>query len=68
MGWNEVDENYEGIRVNCDKDSGDGWFLLRLSLHEPLLVLNIESNTVGGVDIILNALKDFFKNYKLKDI
>lgn len=68
LGWKEVDENYEGIRVNCDKDSGDGWFLLRLSLHEPLLALNIESNTVGGVDIILNILKDFFKIYKLKDI
>ena len=31
--------NYEGVRVS----SFGGWFLLRLSLHDPVLLLNIEA-------------------------
>jgi phosphomannomutase len=33
--------NYEGIRVS----GYGGWFLLRLSLHDPVLPLNIEAST-----------------------
>ena len=29
--------NYEGVRVNAGQKS---WFLIRLSLHEPLLCVN----------------------------
>ncbi|KAF0900896.1 hypothetical protein E2562_036715 [Oryza meyeriana var. granulata] len=32
-------KNYEGVRVSGD----GGWFLLRLSLHDPVLPLNIEA-------------------------
>ena len=40
-------ENYEGIRANVPEF--DGWFLLRMSLHDPVMPLNIESDSVGGV-------------------
>lgn len=63
-GWNIVPNNYEGIRVNCDKLNGDGWFLLRKSLHEPVLVLNVESDLNGGIRTIVNKLKPFLINYK----
>jgi len=66
-GLSIVPKNYEGIRVNCNEDSGDGWFLLRISLHEPLLVLNIESNKIGGVEEIYSKLRKFLSNYKLKN-
>lgn len=49
QGWVKDEVNYEGIRINCDKDNGDGWFLLRLSVHDPIIVLNMESNSAGGV-------------------
>ena len=49
--------------VTCDKDSGDGWFLLRLSLHDPLVPLNIESDSIGGVQIIVDKLLPFFKQF-----
>ncbi|NEP63830.1 MAG: phosphomannomutase/phosphoglucomutase, partial [Symploca sp. SIO2G7] len=42
--WSLVPDNYEGIRVACLSPKEDGWFLLRLSLHDPVLPLNIESN------------------------
>lgn len=61
-GWNVANDNREGIRVSFDKDNGDGWFLLRLSVHDPIMPLNIESDSVGGVDIIYNKLNEFLKN------
>ena len=62
-GWSLAPDNYEGVRVNLDKDHGDGWFLLRLSLHDPLLPLNIESNTSGGTKIIAGELSAFIRGY-----
>ena len=62
-GWNVEPNNFEGIRVTCDKLHGDGWFLLRLSLHDPLMPLNIESNTAGGVEIIVDVLRNVFRNF-----
>ena len=49
QGWDVAKENYEGIRVSFGAGEGDGWFLLRMSLHDPLMPLNIESNSAGGV-------------------
>lgn len=57
--------NFEGIRINFDKADGDGWLLLRMSVHEPLLVMNCESNSVGGVDKILEFFNSFIKNYNV---
>lgn len=67
-GWQVEPNNYEGIRVACDQDHGDGWFLLRLSLHDPLLPLNIESNAPGGVGTIVRAVLPFLKQYDQLDI
>ena len=58
-GWSLAPSNYEGVRVNI----GSGWFLLRLSLHDPLLPLNIESNDVGGAKKIAKELAAFIANY-----
>ena len=64
-GWSLAPSNYEGVRVNIEK--AHGWFLLRLSLHDPLLPLNIESNDVGGAKIIATELAEFIKNYDKLD-
>lgn len=60
--------NYEGVRVNFNKDIGDGWQLLRMSVHEPILVLNCESNKVGGVGQMLTFFKKFIEKYDELDI
>lgn len=62
-GMTLVEPSYEGVRVSCDKDHGDGWFLLRKSLHEPLLPLNIESNQPGGVNIIAEKVLELLSVY-----
>lgn len=58
-GWMLVQPNYEGVRVSCDATAGNGWCLLRMSLHDPIMPLNIESDTVGGCEIIETVLKQF---------
>ena len=59
--WHIDRGNREGIRVNFDKDNGDGWFILRLSVHDPILPLNIESDSAGGVEIIKEKVLSFLK-------
>ena len=49
--WEAEKNNYEGIRVRCKQEKA--WFLLRMSLHDPVMPLNIESNIKGGVDLFI---------------
>ncbi len=55
--------NHEGVRVNFNETAGDGWQLLRMSVHEPLLVLNCESNKNGGVSQMMSFFKGFIIRY-----
>lgn len=66
--WTPEAINHEGFRVNYSINNTSGWFLLRLSLHDPVLPLNIESNSAGGIELITEKLKPFFNNYKKLDI
>ena len=56
-------DNREGFRVAFDKDHGDGWLLLRLSVHDPVLPLNIESNSPGGAAKIEAFFDGFISRY-----
>ena len=67
-GWSLAASNYEGVRVDLDESHGSGWFLLRLSLHDPLLPLNIESNVVGGAKKIASELASFLTSYSDLDV
>ncbi len=66
-GWTVAPSNFEGIRVNLDDDHGSGWFLLRLSLHDPLMPLNIESNELGGTKKIARELAAFIARFDKLD-
>lgn len=57
--WEIAPDNHEGIRISFDKQNGDGWFLLRLSVHDPIMPLNIESDSRGGVKFIAEQLYRF---------
>lgn len=59
--WAIAPDNREGLRVSFPQGKGDGWFLLRLSVHDPILPLNLESNTPGGTAQIGEQLKAFFE-------
>lgn len=66
-GWSLAPDNYEGVRVNLGTGHGNGWFLLRLSLHDPLLPLNIESNDEGGAKVIATEIAEFIAKYDKLD-
>lgn len=57
-------ENHEGWRVSIDEGDGKkGWCLLRPSIHDPLCVLNIESEVQGGIVVLL---LDTFSDLELR--
>lgn len=56
--WHIAPDNREGVRISFDLDGGldNVWFLLRLSVHDPVLPLNVESDVPGGVKEMLISL------------
>ena len=62
--WHIAPDNREGVRISFDLDGGmdNGWFLLRLSVHDPVLPLNVESDVPGGVRKMLENLYAVLKN------
>ena len=59
-----ADDNREGIRVSTKY----GWFLLRLSVHDPVMPLNFESDEIGGIDKMVELIKPFFSGFGGLDI
>lgn len=55
-----ADDNREGIRVSTE----NGWFLLRLSVHDPVMPFNLESNANGGTKKDMDELKEFFDRFE----
>ncbi|NEP76423.1 MAG: phosphomannomutase/phosphoglucomutase, partial [Okeania sp. SIO2G5] len=67
-GWSIVPKNYEGVRIACGSPDENGWLLLRLSLHDPVIPVNIESNVVGGVAQIAARLRTFLSDWEALDL
>ena len=63
-GWEIEKENYEGTRINIP----GGWFLLRLSVHDPILPLNIENDEPGVCEKIAEKLHSFFSRFDKLDL
>ena len=66
--WRVADDNYEGIRVYFDDEEIKGWLLLRLSVHDPIMPLNIESDIGGGNEKIIRKFYSFIKKYDRLDL
>ncbi|BES66649.1 phosphoglucomutase [Gottschalkiaceae bacterium SANA] len=66
--WSLVPDNYEGVRIAFEENGKTGWFLVRLSLHDPVMPVNIESNESGGVSQTADALIEFLNNFKQLDL
>ena len=58
-----VTPNFEGVRIAFDDEEVKGWMLVRLSLHDPVIPINVESKAKGGVDVILDRVRPFFAKY-----
>ena len=68
--WHIAPDNREGVRIAFDLEDPEtetvglenGWFLLRLSVHDPVLPLNVESDVPGGVKTMLTGLYNVLKD------
>ena len=69
-GWHIAPDNREGVRINFDLKDGldNGWFLLRLSVHDPVLPLNAESDVEGGLQMMLSKLLTVLENTENIDL
>lgn len=63
-----ADDNREGIRIYFDDKNMQGWLLLRLSVHDPIMPLNIESDVENGAKLIARRFYKFIKNMDRLDI
>ena len=66
--WRLADDNREGVRVFLDAPDCCGWFLLRLSVHDPIMPLNIESDTPGGAKTIAERLYEVLSSCDQLDL
>lgn len=57
-----VEPNYEGVRLNFNLEEVKGWCLLRKSLHDPIMPLNVEV-TEGDCETILYMISSFLGGY-----
>lgn len=60
-GWRVADDSAEGVRVSFSEKQGDGWALLRVSVHDPVMPLNVESNRPGGCEEILAQIRPWIE-------
>lgn len=56
-----ANDSFEGVRAT--RTESDGWLLLRLSVHDPILPLNIETNIKGQITPMLDDMKAFLSQY-----
>lgn len=63
-GLTKAPVNFEGIRVS----GHGGWFLLRLSLHDPVLPLNLEGPTEEAVKALGKAVLDVVAEFPALDV
>jgi hypothetical protein len=66
--WQLAPDNHEGVRVSMRTGQGEGWFLLRMSLHDPVMPLNLESDVVGGIVVLAKALLPVLARFDALDL
>lgn len=63
-GISAAEPSYEGVRLIFP----EGWALLRMSLHDPEMPLNVEGKTPGSVARIAGQIEKFLENVQGLDL
>ena len=66
-GYN-LPTSYEGIRISFNSEEVQGWLLFRLSLHDPVMPLNIEGGRMGDCEKIVEISKRLLQGFDKLDI
>ncbi len=62
-GYQIAPNSYEGIRITFDTEEVKGWLLLRMSLHDPQMPLNIEGVRAGDCDRLFEIVLELLDGY-----
>lgn len=63
----DLPESYEGVRISFHDADVQGWLLLRLSLHDPVMPLNIEGGRTGDLQKIIVVAKKLIEGFDCLD-
>ena len=68
--WRLAPDNREGVRILFDfgGEVESAWFQLRLSVHDPVMALNLESDVPGGVKWMLEKLSALLADCETIDL
>lgn len=66
--WIVADDSCEGVKIIFTDDDINGFFILRLSVHDPVMPMNMESAVPGGVKKIAAAAYDELKMFDGLDL
>lgn len=68
--WQMAPDSREGVRITFNLDGGvnNAWFQVRMSVHDPIMALNAESDVPSGVKRVLTALYSLIKDTELLDL
>ncbi|MGI5089472.1 phosphomannomutase/phosphoglucomutase [Treponema sp. OMZ 805] len=64
----ELPPSYEGVRISFKSAEAQGWMLLRLSLHDPVMPLNIESTRKGDLVKLKDIARTLLEGFDRLDI
>ena len=66
----DMPQSYEGVRLSFKGDKGEdvqGWILLRLSLHDPVMPMNIEGGRKGDLAKLVEIAKKLTEGFDRLD-
>ena len=56
-------KSYEGVRISFQSEDKKGWLLLRKSLHDPVMPLNVEGERPGDAKKILKVAEELLQGF-----
>lgn len=63
----KMPRSYEGVRISFNSEEVQGWILLRLSLHDPVMPLNIEGNRPGDLTKLKKIARELLTGFECLD-
>lgn len=63
----DLPDSFEGIRISFHDANAEGWMLLRLSLHDPVMPLNVEGKTQKDKDAIIATARELIAGFDKLD-
>ena len=63
----ELPQTFEGVRLSFHDKDMSGWLLLRLSLHDPVMPLNVEAKSESDMSAILAITRELLAGFDKLD-